>query len=190
MNKIIQAIKERRSIRKYKKEQIDDNELLAILEAATFAPSGHNDQPWHFLIIQNRRIIDDLSRRTRAIMSTKDDERIAEIGRNPDYHLFFHAPTVIIVSGKEDGMVSDSHLVPFADCCAAIENMLLAAHSLNVASCWIGFIRYLFQKEDICGELPIPSGYKPYYAVALGYSDMSSAPKAAPRKPQVVARVY
>lgn len=186
MNEVIRNIKTRRSIRKYKSAQVEQEKLDAILEAATYAPSGHNEQHWHFLVIQNRELINNLDLWVKTSMVESGIPRVVKKGEDPNYNVFFHAPTVVIVSGNESDYDPRSHLVPFADCCAAIQNMLLAAHSLDIGSCWIGFARYLFQHPDRLKDLHIPEGFKPYYAVCLGYPDPVLSPKCPERKKDVV----
>ncbi len=73
--------------------------------------------------------------------------------------------------------------MPETDCAAATQNMLLLGESLNIGSCWCGFVKFLFEskKGNHYKEiLKIPKGYKPYYAIALGYKDINGL--KAPRR--------
>lgn len=189
MNKILENIKNRRSIRRYVEDQIKDEELDMIIEAAIYAPTGNNNQPWHFTIIQNKEIIDYLNVEAKKIMAEimenlSDDwlsideisgraQKVVKMGRSEHFHIFYHAPTVIILSGKEDAAA------PLPDCCAATQNILLAAESLDIGSCWIGIAKFCFENQDNIKKIGIPEGYKPYYAVSLGYnaSNKNLAPK-------------
>ena len=186
MNEVLRNIKTRRSIRRFRPRQVEDEMLNAILEAATYAPSGHNQQPWHFLVIQDNDIIEDLDLRIRKSMAESGISRMVKLGEDPKYLVFFHAPIVVIVSGYEIDNDPEGHLVPFADCCAAIQNMILAAHSLGVGSCWIGLARYLFRHPERMKDIPIPEGFKPYYAVCLGYPDPELITSCPKRKDGVV----
>ncbi|HMK54284.1 MAG TPA: nitroreductase family protein, partial [Methanobacteriaceae archaeon] len=160
--------KSRRSIRKYLQEQIEDDELEIILESAIYAPTGHNDQPWHFTVIQNKELIDLMSAESKKVMANLPVEWIAKMGKAEHLHIFYHAPTVVVVSGKEDATT------PLPDCCAAIQNMLLAAESIDIGSCWIGLARFFFENPENIEKLSIPESYKPYYAVSLGYKASSN----------------
>ncbi|CAM0496379.1 nitroreductase family protein [Thermoanaerobacter kivui] len=180
MNEVISAIKTRRSIRKFKPEQIKDEELNLILEAAIYAPSGHNEQPWHFTVIQNKELIDHFSRVTKEAMAKSDIDWISSMGRSEKLHLFYNAPTLVVVSGRKDAYS------PLADCCAAIQNMLLAAHSIGLGSCWLGLTSFLFEMEEEVAKLNLPEGYKPYFTVALGYPDLKKELKTPERKKDVV----
>lgn len=175
---MLDIIKQRRSIRKYLPEQIKDAELTAILEAAAYAPSGHNCQPWHFTVIQSKELIDTISDKAKQVMITSPLEKAQRLGSSENYHLLHNAPTVIIVSGDTEAKSplelphhTFGSYTPLADCAAAIENMLLAAESIGVGSCWIGLVNYFFTLEDEVAKLGIPAQYKPLFAVCLGYKD-------------------
>lgn len=168
MNEVLQSIKNRRSIRKFKKEQIKKDELEIILEAAIYAPTAHNDQPWNFTVIQNQGILEEINNKSKKKAEEHEDRIIRKMASNPKLNIFYNAPTVIIVSGYEAAMM------PETDCAAATQNMLLAGEALNIGSCWCGFVKFLFESEE--GDhykelLKIPEGYKPYYAIALGYKE-------------------
>lgn len=178
MNHVLETIKSRRSVRKYRTEQIKDVELDKILESAIYAPSGHNDQSWHFTIIQNETVINEISDGAKAVMRTLDIEWIAKMGAIEDLNIFHRAPTAIIVSGKTDAVT------PHADCCAAIQNMLLAAESMDIGSCWIGFAKFFFSDPENMKKLDIPKGYEVQYGVALGYK-IKENPTALGRKQDV-----
>jgi len=178
MNKVLETIKSRRSIRKYLPEQLKEAELAAILEAGAWAPSAHNDQSWHFTVIRNKELIDRISEKAKEQMAAQDSDWVRTMGRNKAFHIFYHSPAVIVVSMRKDAMS------PLVDCSAAIENMLLAAESLAIGSCWIGLARYYFSLKDELPRLNIPAGYEPCYAVALGYKDQG--PGAQPRKKDAV----
>ena len=179
MNEVLETIKSRRSIRKYRDEQIKNEEIAMILESAIYAPTGHNDQPWHFTVIQNKELIDEMSVKSKKMMAESPVEWMANMGKAEHLHLFYNAPTVVVVSGKK-GAVS-----PFADCCAAIQNMLVTAESLDIGSCWIGLVKFFFENPENVAKFNLPEDYEPYYAVCLGYKG-SSNNMAPERKRDVV----
>jgi len=184
MNLILENIKKRRSIRKYQDKQIEDEKIKAIIEAGLFAPSGHNAQPWHFTVLQNKEIIDKISTGTKEKLIDSDIPTFRRMAKLDRFHILYNAPTVIIVSGKKEGAYSMD-----ADLGAATENILLAAESLGVSSCWIGLIVEFFKGEEGLKEsknLNIPEGYEVQYAVTLGYSALEGHPEAHPRKENTV----
>lgn len=175
MNQVLETIKSRRSVRKYQTEQITDDELEKILEAAIYAPSGHNDQSWHFTIIQDKELINEISDGAKAVMRTMDVEWIAKMGAIEDLNIFHRAPTAIIVSGNKEAVT------PLVDCAAAVQNILLAAESLDIGSCWIGFAKFFFINPENMKKFQIPDGYEVHFGVALGYK-IKKIPHALERK--------
>lgn len=175
MNEVISNIKNRRSIRKYKPIQILDEELAQILEAGRYAPSGGNNQTSHLIVVQNKEILQELKHLVQQEFSKMDfTEGMYKslrgsilASKKGNYDFFYHAPTLVIVANKKN------YGNAIADSACVLENMMLAANSLNVGSCWINqlhwldenpvineFIRQLGLKEDetICGALSL--GYK------------------------------
>lgn len=178
MSTVLDTIKSRRSVRKYQDNQIKGEELQKILEAAIYAPTGHNDQPWFFTIVQNRDLIDEINDGAKEVMKKMDVEWIAQMARAPNFHVFHRAPTVIIVSARKDATT------PMADCSAAVQNMLLAAESMDIGSCWIGFAKFHFLSEENRIKFDIPDGYEVYFGVSLGYK-VKRISKALERKKNV-----
>ncbi len=106
VNQVLEIIKSRRSVRKYSSEQIKDEELEIILESAIYAPTGGNDQPWHFTVIQNREFIDYMNMEAKKlIVQDKElvnrinteakklpdfEDRITKIGRSNNFNIFYN----------------------------------------------------------------------------------------------------
>ena len=163
MNQMIEIIKQRRSVRGYREEQIKEEELQTILDAGLWAPSAHNSQPWHFTVIQDPEFIRSMSQISLEDMAKSKVEWVARMGRS-GRDIFYGAPTVVIVSGKKEEMLD-----PLIDCSAAVQNLLLAAESLDIGSCWIGLVRFFFAHKAEMEKLGLPEGYQPFYGVCLGY---------------------
>ncbi len=182
MNQVLETIKSRRSIRQFKPDQLKEADLAAIIEAGRYAPSAMNGQSWHFTVIQNKELLDRMSVQVRDLYKDIDSPRIKERLKDPNWQAFYRAPAMVVVSGNKEAKFHQT------DCAAATQNMLLAAHSLGIGSCWIGIIAQLLESpegEKFARELKVPEGYKPLYAVALGYPD-GEPPQAAPRKEDAV----
>ena len=166
INETLAVIHRRRSIRRYETRQIPDDKLNAILEAALFAPTAMNQQKWHFSVVQNKSTLEKMDRITRE---NKLNSNIAFIvknaGRN-NYHTYYHAPTVVIVSG--DKQAKEIKM----DCAAAAQNIALAAESLGIGSCILTSAEFLFASTSgrkMKKELGIPKGYDHICSIALGY---------------------
>lgn len=182
MNETLQVIKSRRSIRNYKADQITEAELQAILESAIYAPSAMNQQKWHFTVIQNEELLDRMVSTIKEKIVNSGNEVMAKRASDPNYHTFYHAPTVILISAAEKAPWI--HL----DCGLAAQNITLAAEALNIGSCIIASSSLLFASEkanEFIAELGIPEGYNHVCTVALGYIN-GDHPAAPPRNTDVV----
>ncbi len=102
MNPVMETIRNRRSVRRFRPDQLRREDLDLILEAAIWAPSGHNAQPWHFLVIQDKQKIDEMSEKTISLMSRSPIDWVSKLAGREGYHLFHRAPTVIVVLGEKN----------------------------------------------------------------------------------------
>jgi nitroreductase len=182
VNKTLKIIKQRRSIRSFKDEQIREEELQAVLEAGLYAPNA-GDQAWHFTVIQNKELLDRLNLAAKEAAKQLDIEHLRELANNEKFDCLYGAPTLIIVSGNEHAPVPLE-----ADCAAATQNLLLAAESIGLGSCWIFFVLlafYSLQGFELQKELKIPEGYKPYSSAVLGYKK-AAVVNVPDRKPNLI----
>ena len=162
-NAVIKALKERRSIRSYKPEQITDEELKTVLEAGTWAPTAKGLQdPW-IVAVQKPELLQKICRMNAAVWGKEDIDP------------FYGAPTYVLVYGSADwaNAVPDGSLV--------LGNMMNAAYAIGLGSCWINREREMFATEEgkaLMAELGLPEGLIGIGALALGY------PAAPPRDPK------
>jgi nitroreductase len=182
MNQTIEIIKNRRSHRKFKSEQIGEAEIKAIMETAIYAPSAMNQQKWHFTVIRDREMLVKMAETVRQNLLKSPVEFFVARAKDPSFNVFYNAPTVVLVTAEEKGMFMDF------DCGAATENIAVAAESLNIGSCVIGMAVALFESEkadEIKKELGIPEGYRFVISIALGYKENENQP-APPKRMDVV----
>lgn len=171
MNETIETILKRRSVRKYDKKQIEEDKLDLIIKCAKHAPSGNNEQPWAFTIIQSSALIDKMSKDIFTVNKEKGNKWY----QGKYYSPLYDAPTVIIISRKDDDKTCS-----YFDCCLATENICLAATSLGIGSCIIIDIMPIFEeplRESYYKELKIPKGYVPQISIALGYPNEKARSK-------------
>lgn len=164
-NPVMEAIYGRRSVRRYQSRRVEKEKIQLVLDAAFHAPSARNLQPWHFTVIEDPALIAEL------------EEGVRRVENSPQMRVFHGAPAVIMVSGHGENHWNQ------IDCGLATENLLLAAHSLGLGTCMVGFVmRYLNQPEasGTLEKLRLPEGFSPLYAVAIGYPDED--PAARPRE--------
>lgn len=169
MNETINNLKTRRSIRKFKDKQISDEDLQAILEAGTYAPTALGMQSPKIIVIQNPETIKEFSDWNRSYYP---------IDVPDDLDPFYGAKTILIVltNGKMPTFVEDGASV--------ITTLVNAAHAVGVGSCWIHRAREEFSSEKgkaLLKEWGISEKYEGVGHVALGYPDMD-LPKPRPRK--------
>jgi nitroreductase len=168
---VLDIIKSRRSIRAYKSQPVEKEKMDQLLEAAIWAPSSHNSQPWHFTVIKNDGLGKELNEATKEVLLRSDKEVLQKLGKRPD--LFYGAPIIVVVSGLK-GMRS-----AIIDCSAAVQNMLLVAEDLGLATCWNGLVTNLFMEtpdHPVINALNLPEAYEPFYAVAVGYPERKQEP--------------
>jgi nitroreductase len=155
----LQAIETRRSIRKFLDKPVSEKMIKELLKAAMFAPSAGNEQPWQFIILDDRLLLDAVPR----ICATASMCR--------------QAPAAIMVCG-------DSSLEKYPDfwvqdCSAAAENILLAAHALGLGAVWTGIYPLKDRITAFKKHLELPEEITPFALIALGYPDETPA---APRR--------
>ena len=160
---VLQAISNRRSHRVYREEQLPEETLSAILRAGLESPSARNRQPWHFSVVQDAALIQEIHDEAAAVMGTGGSPRFAD----PDFQIFYHAPTVVFLFGEKDFSWTQ------VDCGIAVENMALAAEGLGIGSVILGLPKPAFlgdQAEDLKKKLQCPEGYDFVIALSLGYA--------------------
>ncbi len=151
-NATLKSIYERTSVRSYSSKQVSKDDLIEIVKAGMSAPSAMNRQPWEFVIIQDRAILDKLG------------EMKPPVGR---------APAAIVVLGDEN--VSGSWVL---DCSAATENILIAATSLGLGTVWTGAYGNAKFEALLKETLSLPNGVMPLSVIAVGYAEGEVTPKS------------
>lgn len=180
-NQVVDCIMSRRSIRAYKPEQIKDEELKTILECGINAPSARNSQPWEVRVMQNKEAIENLNKEVIADMIEKRPEA-KERFADENASVFFHAPTLLVVAYDTTQYWGQS------DCGMLVQNVLLAAESMNIGSCAVGCCREYINSPKAANfvkSLNLPENYVVYLTVTLGYKDEN--PDAKPRDDKKVA---
>ena len=127
---VLQNILTRRSVRKYQQKPIPHDVLEKILEAGFWAPSASNRQTWHFTVMTNKDTIDKWNEAGKQWMAHCGRESQQRIGRDPERHVFFHAPCVLLVSYKKDPSWHSNW--GEVDTALAAENIMLAAHAMGL----------------------------------------------------------
>ena len=153
----IKTIRERRSIRKYKSDPVEEEMLHTILQAGRWAPSASNKQPWHFIVIRDKDM----------------RERLADIH---DYGRFMRESPVVIVVLGDPKKHPRYHL---ADPHQAVQNMLLAAQAQGLATCWAG-VRDTDLEPKFREALDVPDDMRVVCSIALGHADQERTSTRVP----------
>jgi nitroreductase len=172
---VIDAIKTRRSTRKFSDKELDRTTIDAVIEAGRFAPSGGNAQTTHFLVITNREILDDLEEKVKSVFASMEETpgmykslvHSIRASKSGEYLYDYKAPVLIITANQKD------YGNNIADCACALENMMIEANELDLGSCWINQLRWLNEDETILQvmyEFGMEESERVYGALALGYS--------------------
>jgi nitroreductase len=167
MNQTIETIVNRRSVRGYDPRPIPKDVLDTIIACGGAGPSGANNKGWRFVVVQDpafkRTLVEKtlpLYRKWLATMPDKFKEMRAEIDKSPD-PIYYGAPVIVFVIGK--GFTLD------ADCPMACQNMMLAARSLGIGSCWVYIGQLVTADPDVRQSLEIVPGEKVFGPIILGY---------------------
>ncbi len=145
----LEAIHTRRSIRKYEDRPVPEDLLQKVLAAGMTAPSARNTQPWHFIVIDDPKVLSEVSR------------------INPHAGMAQHAPVSVLVCGDLELEHPSGYWV--VDCAAAVENMLLAAHGLGLGAVWTGVYPRQQRMDGWRRLAGLPDHVVAHSLVVLGY---------------------
>lgn len=163
---VFEAIRGRRSIRRFTGESVDEDDLRKILESATAAPSAGNLQPWEFVVVKDQ--------------ATKDKLARAAYGQS----FVAEAPVVIVVCANVPRTSSHygsrgANLYCIQDTAAATQNILLAAYALGYGTCWVG----AFNESQAAEAIKAPEGVRPLAIIPIGRpAEMPAPPPRIPLK--------
>ncbi|MBQ7292947.1 MAG: nitroreductase [Clostridia bacterium] len=172
MNEVIKAIKERRSVKSYKPDAVPTELLYAILEAGTYAPTGRNMQSPIIIAVTDKAVRDRLARLNAEVMGMDGDP-------------FYGAPAVLVV------LADRSRSTYLYDGSLVMENLMLAAHSLGLGSCWIHRAKEVFDSpegREILASLGVEGDFEGIGNCIIGYADKAPAERK-PRKENYVYKI-
>jgi nitroreductase len=189
MNPVMEALLTRRSVRSFTKEQIPLEDLEAILLAGSYAPNAMGRQLWRITAIQSAELlmkVNETIRQTLLSIPIVEEThpyliKLIEKAADENANFLYGAPTYVIVSSvRENGNA-------MADCALAIGNMMLAAHSLGIGSCWLNQLPGLTQQllvRNLLNELSVPEDHDVYGSVVMGYA--AAEPRPADTRKDVI----
>ncbi|MDP6100245.1 MAG: nitroreductase family protein [Dehalococcoidia bacterium] len=192
------AIKKRRSIRQYQPQPVEDEKVMAVLEAASCAPSAVNGQPWGFIVVRELEIRQRLSElilgahrtvfsqaSTQPVSGSELDQRMHDV-----YASLPQAPVYVVVclhrkrAYVKQEFDQGAYLFDVESVAAAMENLLLAAADQGLGTCWMG--APLFAEADIKGLMGIPDDVTIFGVTPLGYPAENPGPRPRDPLPTIV----
>ncbi|MEM3429616.1 MAG: nitroreductase family protein [Candidatus Bathyarchaeia archaeon] len=156
---VFEAIRGRRSVRSFLDRDVSKSQLERIIECGTLAPSAGNIQPWEFIVVRSPE-------RKKALARAALDQEFIE-----------EAPIVIVVVADQSRSARvygrrGAELFSIQDTAAAIQNMLLAAHSMGLGTCWVG----AFDEDEVSKVVKVGASLKPVAIIPVGYPRYYPAP--------------
>jgi len=188
---LIELMYRRRSVRAYTAATIDETRLGVLLDAAVRAPTAMHEEPWRFIVVQNRAVLARLSDRAKAMARAEaarhgnvlkqpgsPGDGLASPFADPAFNIFYDAGTLVVIGANPTGEFIA------ADCWLAAENLMLAACAEGLGSCCIGFALKALNEPDTKAELGIPEDIHAFAAIIVGVPTQDVP--ATPRKPAIM----
>jgi nitroreductase len=159
------CIKGRRSVRSYTDEPVSKEQIEAVLEAGTWAPTGMHREPWQFIIIEDTKLIKYVSDETKLLVRQMMPHLAKQFSTEADV-VCYNAPVLILICTEKDKQWGNVNLL---DSVLAAENLFLKAYELGLGTCYMGFIHLLNSKPDVLKKIGIPENYEMMVPLILGH---------------------
>jgi nitroreductase len=175
---VMAVIRGRRSIRSYEDRPLDDAMVGAIIDAGIHAPTALGLQPWQFIVVRDRALMNTISEYCKpflraALKDATDEASIAyrETLAQEEYTIFYDAPVLVLVLGDVRNRYSTY------DCTLCAGTMMLAARAMGVGSCWIGSAEPVAGSPEYLAALGVPEGWRIVAPIIFGYPKGTPEPQ-------------
>ena len=180
-----ELIKSRRSIRKYKDKPVPLEIIHELIRVSTFAPNAGNEQPWKFIIVNNKEMLKRMSDESKKNILARIADNPKDYAskykgmlKNENLNVFYNAPCLVIIFGP----TNLKNL--FVDCALAASYFMMAAASKGLGTCWIN-LGIEIKDQEMINELGIPENCRIVAPIILGYPEkIPAAPKR--KEPEIV----
>lgn len=165
MNETLSLIESRRSHRAYLPDPLTGDQISRLVNAGLQSPTAVNRQPWHFSVVRNQELLEEMNKQVRKIVMQRDESKRSPRFAQSDYNVFYHAPCVIFIFGDKVNPYTP------VDCGIAVENIAIAAESMGLGSVILGMPRDAFTEEKKTvfeTRLECPEGSEFVIAIAVG----------------------
>lgn len=165
---LLTAIRKRRAVRDYTQEPVSASALRELISAASWAPSAMNDQPWHFTVVTDAALLDEISARSKqwmlkGVAAMPRPGHFQDLLADPGFHIFYHAPVLLVISAPGDRQWSAE------DCALAAQNLMLAALEKDLGTCWVGFAQGWLNTEEGHDLLGLPRSSRVVAPIIVGH---------------------
>jgi nitroreductase len=185
MNQVIETIMKRRSVRLYESRPIPKEILQILINAGNAAPTGGNAQSWRFVVVENKSFKNKLMslaipryKKWMEKASKELSDMREEIDATVSDPIYYDAPAIIFVIGS--GMTGNF------DTPMVCENIMIAARSLDIGSCWVYFGQLPLDDQEVRNTLEMQEGEKVYGPILLGYPKEGEFPASPKKKNPVI----
>ena len=188
---LLDVIYRRRAVRAYTPDPIDERRLRALLDAAVHAPTAIHQEPWQFVVVQNRTLLKRISDRAKELARVHTAHHGPLLKRpggaadkvfsplaDPEFNIFYDAGTLVVICARP------TNEFVAADCWLAAENFMLSACADALGTCCIGFAMPVLNTPEMKAELGIPADVHAFAPIIVGVPRGEVHP--VPRKPPVV----
>jgi nitroreductase len=179
---VMDAIRQRRAVRSYTPEAVDERTVRRLIEAATWAPSATNEQPWLFAVVTKPETLERISVEAKAhahkTQGPNMPGRLARQLSDPTFNILHGAPALIVIATEQPTYWA------LEDCALAAENLMLAARSEGLGTCWVGLAQEWLGTPDGKALLGLPKNCIPVAPIIVGHP--KEVPATVPRRePQI-----
>ena len=164
--KLAEAIYGRRSTRAFARKSVTKSILESLVDSAIQAPSARNEQPLEFVIIQNTPLLNQISEASKAHLRAIEHASLAlhpnDALSDPNFHIFYHAPVLVVISAKTGGWAVENAAL-------AAENFMLAAYEQGLGTCWIGLAQRWLGTADGRHAVGVSEEFLPVAPIIVGH---------------------
>ena len=186
---LYEAILARRSVRSYTTQKLNKETIPSLLEAAIRAPTAMHSEPWGFVIIQDKKVLKDISDQAKPMLLTSTCTHQQQLSVNffeqlvsQDFNIFYNAGTLILICSNTKLTTSE------ADCWLAAENLILAACAMGLGTCIIGCAVPILNLAETKIKLSIASEFNVVAPIIVGYPNNMPA-RTSRKHPNILANI-
>lgn len=184
---LFSTIRNRRATRSYLAKPVSEEMIRTLIDFSIQAPSAMNLQPWSFIVIQNSKLLREISEESKKRIysnpnfSKESGEHGFHLLNDPDFDIFYGALTLIVICAKNK---EERQFNTESDCFLAGQNLMLAATGMGLATCPIGLATETLSDPGMCKRLGVGSEFTPVLPIVVGYA--STYPSAVERNPPII----